>query len=115
MASIAVCGGGPIGLCTAMLLARDEHRVTVLERDPTAPPAPADAFGGWARPGVGQFLQPHTLHPRFRLILDDELPGAVARLVDAGCVSLDWLRLMPPLIRDRSPREGDDRFRFVTG
>jgi len=28
----------------AMLLARDGHHVTVLERDPPPPPAPADAW-----------------------------------------------------------------------
>lgn len=113
MASIVVCGGSVIGLSLAMLLARDGHRVTVLERD--AAPPPADPWGGWARPGVAQFLQPHNLLPPFRRILDEELPGTVDRLVEAGCVWIDWLAVMPPLIRDRSPRPGDDRFRYVTG
>jgi 2-polyprenyl-6-methoxyphenol hydroxylase-like FAD-dependent oxidoreductase len=98
-----------------MLLTRDGHRVTVLERDAAPPPIGPDAFAQWLRPGVAQFQQPHILHPRFRLILDQELPGVVDRLADAGCVWFDWLSLMPPLVRDRSPREGDDRFRCVTG
>ncbi len=115
MATIVVCGGGPVGLCTAMLLAGDGHRVTVLERDTSPPPAAPDAFTQWLRPGVAQFHQPHTLHPRARLILDEELPGVVDRLTDAGCVWIDYLALMPPLVRDRSPREGDERFRVVTG
>lgn len=116
MASIVVCGGSVIGLSAAMLLAGDGHRVTVLERDAAPPPArPSDAWDHWARHGVGQFHQPHNLLPRFRLILDEELPGMVDRLVEAGCVWLDWLSVMPPLIRDRTPREGDDRFRVVTG
>ena len=34
MARIIVIGGGVVGLTTAMLLARDGHDVTVLERDP---------------------------------------------------------------------------------
>ena len=115
MADIVVCGGSVIGLSTAMLLARDGHRVTVLERDAAPPPSSAAAWDQWPRPGVGQFHQPHVLHPRFRLILEDELPGMVDRLSAAGCVSVDWLQLLPPLVRDRSPREGDDRFRSITG
>ena len=42
MASILVVGGGMGGLSTAMLLARDGHEVTVLERDPAPPPASGD-------------------------------------------------------------------------
>ena len=102
-----------VGVSLAMLLARDGHRVTVLERDAPAPAA--DAWSAWARPGVAQFHQPHTLLARFRKILEEELPGMVDRLEAAGCVWADWLAVMPPLIRDRSPRPGDDRFRYVTG
>src|SRR5205085_2561362 len=57
MASIVVCGGSVIGLASAMMLARDGHRVTVLERD-AAPPPPAEAavqaWDGWARPGAAE-------------------------------------------------------------
>ena len=116
MASIVVCGGSVIGLASAMMLARDGHRVTVLERD-AAPPPPdsaAAAWDGWSRPGVAQFHQPHNLFSRARLVLDEELPGVVDRLVEAGCVWVDLLAMAPPSL-DKTPREGDDRFPFVTG
>ena len=114
--SIIVCGGGVIGLACAMLLAGDGHEVTVLEKD--AVPAPVDpsrAWDSWPRTGVAQFHQPHNLFPPFRTILEEELPGSVGGLVDAGCVWLDPLEWMPPFIEDRAPRPGDDRFRYVTG
>ena len=56
MAAVVVTGGGLIGLSTAMLLAKDGHQVTVLERDPNPPPAtPAEAWELWERRGVNQF------------------------------------------------------------
>jgi len=114
--SIVVCGGSVVGLASAMLLARDGHRVTVLERDAAPPPArPDEAWTRWERRGVAQFHQPHNLFPRFRQILDDELPGVVDRLVGAGCVWVDPLVILPPTILDRARRPDDDRFRFVSG
>jgi 2-polyprenyl-6-methoxyphenol hydroxylase-like FAD-dependent oxidoreductase len=116
MAAIVVCGGGVIGLCAGLMLAEDGHEVTVLEPDPADPPGtPAEAWDGWRRAGVAQFRQPHTLFPRFRLVVDQELPGLTERLADGGCARVDYLESLPPSIEDRAPRPGDERFRFVTG
>ncbi|TFV72246.1 FAD-dependent oxidoreductase [Blastococcus sp. CT_GayMR19] len=113
MGSVLICGGGVIGLSTALMLARDGHRVTVLEADPAVPPAPGAAWD-WARPGIAQFHQPHILQARFREICDAELPGLTDRLRAAGCAAVDYLSTPPPGL-DRTSQPGDDRFRMVTG
>ncbi len=116
MASVIVCGGGVIGLSTALMLARDGHEVTVLEADAHGPPAtPVQAWEAWDRKGVAQFRQPHNLFARFRQVCDEELPGLTDRLQTAGLVWTDPLAVLPPGITDRDPRAGDEDFRFVTG
>ena len=116
MGSIVVSGAGVIGLCTAMMLARDGHDVTVLEADPDPPPAtPVDAWASWRRKGIAQFNQPHNLFARFRRISEQEFPGLTDRLLDAGCVWVDFLAPPPPSVGDTSPRPEDAALRYVTG
>src|SRR5262249_13160040 len=73
--SVLIIGGGICGLGTALLLARDGHDVTVLERDADPlPDSPQDAWRSWERKGVAQFRQPHNFMPGLRLLLEAELP-----------------------------------------
>ena len=122
MGSIVMCGGGVIGLSAATMLARDGHRVTVLEADgDSPPPAPATAWERWQRKGVAQFRQPHNVFPRFRQVCDEELPELPGRLAAAGCRWVDPLGapalggMLPPSLSDHEPRDGDEAFRYVTG
>ena len=97
MGSIVVCGGGVIGLLSAMMLARDGHQVTVVEADSAGvPAAPGKAWESWQRKGVAQFRQPHNLFSRFRQVCDEELPDMTGRLLAAGCVWRDLLVPLPP-------------------
>src|ERR1044071_649765 len=85
MAKIVVLGAGLAGLATAMLLNRDGHRVTVLERDPAEPPArPVDAWADWERRGVNQFRLPHLILARWLAVARAELPDLVEALETAG-------------------------------
>jgi 2-polyprenyl-6-methoxyphenol hydroxylase-like FAD-dependent oxidoreductase len=111
MAKIIVLGGGVCGLASALLLARDGHEITVLERDADPVPDSVDgAWEEWSRDGVGQFRMAHFLQPAGREVLEQELPDVFAGLVSAGALRLDVLGLMPPTLTDRTPRAGDERF-----
>lgn len=111
MAHTIVLGGGLCGLTAAMMLARDGHRVTVLERDPDPLPAdPEAAWERWRRDGVAQFRQAHYLQPLGRQVLDTELPDVRQALADAGALRFSPLDAMPRSIADRAPRPGDERF-----
>jgi 2-polyprenyl-6-methoxyphenol hydroxylase-like FAD-dependent oxidoreductase len=110
-----VLGAGVCGLAAGMLLRRDGHDVTILERDcDSAPTSAQEAWEDWSRAGVKQFRQPHYLQSRGRIVLEEELPDVLIALEAAGGLRFDPLRLMPPTITDRSPRNGDERFRTLT-
>ena len=117
MADVLVLGGGLVGTAAAMMLARDGHDVTVLERDAAEPPVSVtEALERWERPGVAQFNQVHYMHARFRHVLDAELSDVRDALIaNGGRVYDPIVEFFPPTIDDRSPREGDENYRVVTG
>lgn len=86
--TVVVLGGGVAGLSAALLLARDGHRVTVVERDRFAV-GEAEAAPGWDRRGVPHFLQPHALIPRGRVELRANFPDVYAALLAAGAADID--------------------------
>ena len=125
MAGIVVIGGGMGGLSTALLLAGDGHEVTVLERDPAPPPAAADAaWDDWDRKGVNQFRMIHYFLPRFREIVEAELPDVVKALDADGVLRFNPIMSAPDFVTggyragrrtlrgpDRSPTHGRRRLR----
>lgn len=114
MAQILVLGAGMCGLSTAMLLARDGHQVTVLERDPHEPPAADRAWEDWQRPGVNQFRLAHVMPARWRMEMEANLPEVIEELEAVGGLRMNPLELLPASLRGPR-REGDERFETVTG
>lgn len=108
MAGVLIVGAGICGLGTALLLARDGHDVTVLERDAEPIPDSAqEAWDSWTRKGVTQFHQPHNFMPGMRRILEAELPDVQDALRRAGASRLDFIDPLPPFFADREPRPVD--------
>jgi 2-polyprenyl-6-methoxyphenol hydroxylase-like FAD-dependent oxidoreductase len=116
MADILVLGSGLGGLSAATLLARDGHRVTVLERDP-APPPPVDqagdAWDAWDRHGVNQFRLPHFMLSRWWAQMREEIPELSPILRSAGALRTNTMAALPKSMRGPL-RAGDDRFDTVT-
>ena len=110
IAKIVIAGAGVVGLGAGLLLCRDGHEVTVLERDAEGAPAgAAEIWDTWQRKGVSQFRLPHFFLARYRALLDSELPQVKNGLTAAGAVRGNPVLDAPEAIRG-SAREGDDAF-----
>jgi len=115
VAEVLVIGGGLTGQAAAMLLAADGHHVRVLERDPAPPAASAaEAWDSWERRGVNQFRMLHYFLPRFRQIVEAELPAVAAELDADGALRLNPFDGMPAEMSG-GVRADDARFAALTG
>jgi 2-polyprenyl-6-methoxyphenol hydroxylase-like FAD-dependent oxidoreductase len=115
MAGIVVVGGGIVGTGLGLLLARDGHEVTILERDAQpAPKDPDEAWENWDRKGVNQFRLPHLFLSRYREILDRELPEVAATLDHDGALHFNPLRDAPESFTGGF-RAGDERYEMLSG
>lgn len=111
MATVVVLGAGMNGLTTGMLLAKDGHDVTVLERDP-APPG-TEAWTSWQRPGVSQFRHLHFVLPRWHREIEEALPEVVDELVAAGGRPINLIAVLPERVRG-AMRSSDRQYDTVT-
>jgi hypothetical protein len=103
-----------VGLSSALLLARDGHEVTILERDCASPPdLPTVAWDGWQRPGVSQFRQAQFLLPRWHAEMRLELPDVLDELAAAGGYRTNSVGMLP-LELTGGVRADDGRFDIIT-
>lgn len=85
---VVIVGAGVGGLGAALALARDGHRVTLLERDPL--PATADAEEAFAaeRRGAPQVHQTHGFLARLQILVRDRFPDVLDELLAVGCTTM---------------------------
>jgi 2-polyprenyl-6-methoxyphenol hydroxylase-like FAD-dependent oxidoreductase len=115
VAEVVVVGGGVVGMGLAMMLARDGHAVTSLERDAqTVPKDPEEAWADWERKGVNQFRLPHLFLARYREILEHELPEVAAAIERDGAVRFSPLADAPESFTG-GLRPGDGRYEMLSG
>jgi len=115
MAEVVIVGGGVVGMGLGMMLARDGHAVTGLERDAQPIPATAQqAWDDWERTGVNQFRLAHMFLSRYREIVEAELPAVVAAVERDGAVRFNPMAGIPDAMTG-GHRDGDDRYEMLSG
>lgn len=114
MARILVLGGGVCGLAAGIMLARDGHEVTLLERDPApVPETLEEAWEEWDRGGVSQFRLAHFLHARASDVIAREFPDIREAMIAAEAAVVDNIARLPDEIT--GPRRPvDDRLVTLT-
>lgn len=116
MADIVVAGAGICGSAAAMLLAKDGHSVTVLDRDRGPLPADVDeAWTSWNRRGVSQFRMAHLLLARGSSILRHDLPDVATRLEQVGGLRFNQIDAFLERRGTDGREPEDDRFDMLTG
>jgi len=109
VAEALVIGGSIAGLGVALALARDGHRVTVLEKDTAPLPETAvEAFERWDRRGAPQVRHSHAFLARLRNLLRDRAPDVLEALLAGGAYELRITEMLPPTMDDRAPKPGDE-------
>ncbi len=104
---VVVAGGSVAGLATALALGRQGHRVTVVERDPLAEFADADAAFAAERRGAPQAHQTHGFLARLTVTLRRDFPDIWLALLAAGAESMTLTRGLGP------PEAGDDELNVL--
>lgn len=106
--NVVVVGGGVAGLGSALVLARQGHDVTVVERDDTPMPTSADEAFEWDRRGAPQVRHSHAFLARLVGLLRNEHPDVYAALLAEGATEMRFGDDLPPTITDFERQPEDD-------
>jgi 2-polyprenyl-6-methoxyphenol hydroxylase-like FAD-dependent oxidoreductase len=106
---VVVIGGSVAGLGAGLAFARDGHRVTILEADPSPMPAShVEAFEQWERRGSPQTRHSHALLARLRNLIRDHAPDLLAKLLDCGAGELGFADMVARLAPGAPLEPGDE-------
>jgi 2-polyprenyl-6-methoxyphenol hydroxylase-like FAD-dependent oxidoreductase len=105
---VVVVGGGVSGLGSAVVLARQGHRVTVVERDDTPMPHTADEAFDWDRRGAPQVRHSHAFLARLVGLLRTSYPDVYATLLAEGASEMRFGDDLPPTMTNFVREPGDD-------
>jgi 2-polyprenyl-6-methoxyphenol hydroxylase-like FAD-dependent oxidoreductase len=105
---LLVVGGGVSGLGSALVLARQGHQVTVVERDDTPMPSSADEAFDWDRRGAPQVRHSHAFLARLVGLLRRDYADVYAELLAEGATEMRFGDDLPPTIVDFQRLPEDD-------
>ncbi|MBP8208538.1 MAG: FAD-dependent oxidoreductase, partial [Ilumatobacteraceae bacterium] len=105
---VLVVGGGVSGLGSALVLARQGHQVTVVERDDTPMPSSADEAFDWDRRGAPQVRHSHAFLARLVGLLRRDYADVYAELLAEGATEMRFGDDLPPTIVDFQRLPEDD-------
>jgi D-amino-acid dehydrogenase len=109
--SVIICGGGIVGLCTAYYLAREDFRVTLIERNAEGADTCAHGSAGYISPShVIPLSSPGMVWNGLKWMLNSRSPFYIKPRLDSDLMRWGWLfarhcteahtRRAAPLLRD---------------